>query len=62
MTAKKLTRYLLIFILLSGLSLVISGCLNTGSRFLRDVSQTCCCFSPALVFPAGALILHFSRG
>lgn len=62
MNPQKITRYLLIFILLLGLSLFISGCLNTGSRFLEDVSSTLCCFSPAMVLPGGALLLYISRG
>ena len=50
--------------LLLTLALVLSGCTNSGMRFLRDVNQTVCCFSPALVLAPAALILgiiHRSR-
>ena len=46
-----LRKRILLFSLLTGLIVFSAGCGNTGLRFLEDVNNTLCCFSPALALP-----------
>jgi len=47
--------------LFTTLTLFTAGCYNSGMRFLRDVNETVCCFSPALVLAPAVLIMFFNR-
>lgn len=55
-------KVILLLVFFSVLSLSLAGCYNSGMRFLRDVNQTVCCFSPALALaPAAAAVLIARR-
>ena len=59
MKENKLKKWILVFAFLGGLGLFSTGCGNTGLRFLEDVNNTLCCFSPALALPLFFLTLRF---
>lgn len=56
--AKKIFFYLFLSTLVS---LLLSGCMNSGTRFMNDVFDTLCCFSPAIILPMGLGLVRMSR-
>jgi len=42
-------------------SFLLMGCSNTGLGFLDDVYDTLCCFSPAVILPAGCLVIYAAK-
>jgi len=57
----QITKKLLLLMILFSLSALSAGCGNTGLQFLDDVTDTVCCFSPALIAPVGLLAVLLAR-